>query len=58
MPKRSSYQQKAISNYYKNRDAIMMQRLGELVTDLFLAHGWGNQLTAYDDIYLLTFTRE
>ncbi len=28
------------------------------VTDLFLARGWINQLTAYDDIYLLTFTRE
>jgi len=39
MAKRSSYQQRAIQNYYKNRDAIMMQRLGELVTDLFLAEG-------------------
>ena len=39
MAKRSAHQQKIISNYYKNRDAIMMQRLGDLVTDLFLAEG-------------------
>jgi len=39
MAERSSYQQNIIKNYYKNRDAIMMQRLGDLVTDLFLAEG-------------------
>ena len=39
MPKRSGYQERAIKNYYKNRDAIMLQRLGELVTDLYLAEG-------------------
>ena len=39
MPKRSAYQERAIKNYYKNRDAIMLQRLGELVTDLYLAEG-------------------
>ncbi|MEE8451761.1 MAG: hypothetical protein V3R99_07590 [Thermoguttaceae bacterium] len=39
MPKRSSYQQRVIRNYYDNRDAIMVQRLGDLVTDLFLAEG-------------------
>jgi hypothetical protein len=36
---RSSYQDRAIRNYYQNRDDIMLQRLGELVTDLFLAEG-------------------
>ncbi|NQT13977.1 MAG: hypothetical protein HQ582_14580 [Planctomycetes bacterium] len=39
MAKRSSYQQRAIRNYYDNRDAIMLQRLGEMVTDLYLAEG-------------------
>ena len=36
---RSAYQDRAIRNYYKNRDDLMIQRLGELVTDLFLAEG-------------------
>jgi hypothetical protein len=39
MPKRSSYQDRIIKNYYENRDTIMLQRLGELITDLFLADG-------------------
>jgi hypothetical protein len=39
MGKRSAYQQKVIRNYYDNKDAIMLQRLGELVTDLYLAEG-------------------
>ena len=39
MPKRSKYQDRIIRNYYQNRDDIMLQRLGELVTDLFLAEG-------------------
>jgi hypothetical protein len=39
MPERSGYQQRIIRNYYENREDIMIQRLGELVTDLFLAEG-------------------
>ncbi len=39
MPKRSAYQDRVIRNYYRNRDEIMLQRLGELVTDLYLAEG-------------------
>ena len=35
----SRYQQKIIKNYYDNRDAISLQRLSELVTDLYLAEG-------------------
>ena len=35
----SKFQQKAIKNYYDNREAISIQRLGELVTDLYLAEG-------------------
>lgn len=36
---RSAYQDKIIRNYYEHHDDIMLQRLGELVTDLFLAEG-------------------
>ncbi len=39
MAKRSSYQDRIIKNYYQNFDAIMVQRLGEMVTDLYLAEG-------------------
>ncbi len=39
MPKRSPYQQRVIRDYYRNQDAIMVQRLGDLVTDLYLAEG-------------------
>ena len=39
MAKKSSYQQRIIRNYYENHDAIMLQRLGDLVTDLYLAEG-------------------
>ena len=39
MPKKdySQYQQGQISRYYENLDAIMLQKLSELVTDLYLA---------------------
>ena len=33
----SKYQQKIISNYYQNLDTMALQRLQELVTELFLA---------------------
>jgi hypothetical protein len=39
MAKRTAYQEKIIRNYYKNQDDIMLQKLGELVTDLYLAEG-------------------
>jgi hypothetical protein len=39
----SKYQQKVIKNYYDNRDAISLQRLSELVTDLYLAEGKSRQ---------------
>ena len=35
----SKHQQRIIQNYYQNRDAISLQRLSELVTDLYLAEG-------------------
>jgi hypothetical protein len=34
---RSAYQNELISRYYDNLDTIMLQKLGELVTDLYLA---------------------
>jgi hypothetical protein len=33
------YQQKIIKRYYSNQDQIQLQKLGELVTDLYLAEG-------------------
>ena len=39
----SKHQQKIIKNYYDNKDAIALQRLGELVTDLYLAEGKARQ---------------
>ncbi len=35
----SKYQQRAIKNFYDNREAVGLQRLQELVTDLYLAEG-------------------
>jgi hypothetical protein len=39
MAKFSNHQQKIIKNYYQNRSAISLQRLQELVTELYLAEG-------------------
>lgn len=39
MAQHSKYQQNIIKNYYDNREAISLQRLSELVTDLYLAEG-------------------
>ena len=39
MAKRSAYQQRVIRNYYRNQDAILLQRLGDLLADLYLAEG-------------------
>jgi hypothetical protein len=33
------YQKKIIQRYYENQPALLLQRLGDLVTDLFLAEG-------------------
>lgn len=35
----SKYQQRAIKNFYDNREAVGLQRLQELVTELYLAEG-------------------
>lgn len=35
----SKYQQKIIKNYYDNRESISLQRVQELVTELYLTEG-------------------
>jgi hypothetical protein len=39
MTERSKYQDKVIKNYYRNREAIALQRAQELITELYLAQG-------------------
>lgn len=39
MPERSKFQSKVIKNYYNNRENIAIQRLQELVTELYLTEG-------------------
>jgi hypothetical protein len=39
MPERSRYQQRIIKNYYDNRESIALQRVQELVTELYLTEG-------------------
>ena len=39
MTERSKYQQNIIRNYYENRENIALQRVQELVTELFLSEG-------------------
>jgi hypothetical protein len=38
------YQEKIIRRYYENRDRLAEQRLGELVSELFLAQGQAKKL--------------
>lgn len=37
MAEYSNYQKKVIQRYYDNRETIALQKLGELVTELYLA---------------------
>jgi hypothetical protein len=39
MAQHTKYQQNIIKNYYKQKDNISLQRLQELVTELYLAEG-------------------
>lgn len=38
-PQRSRHQEKIIKNYYRNRDAIGLQKAQEAVTELYLSEG-------------------
>jgi hypothetical protein len=59
MAKRS-YQDRIIRNYYENRDEIMLQRLGDLCTELYLAEGkararlWKRAETALEKLKIPT----
>ena len=52
MAELSKYQQSIVKNYYANLDTALLQRLGEQVTDLYLAEGkkreklWGTVVAA------------
>jgi len=39
MAERSKYQERIIKNYYQNQGPIQLQKLQELVTNLYLAEG-------------------
>ncbi len=39
MARHSKHQQKIIKNYYDNREGIALQRVQELVTELYLSEG-------------------
>ena len=39
MAELSKYQQTVVKRYYENLDSALLQRLGEQVTDLYLAEG-------------------
>jgi len=41
--KYTKHQQSIIRNYYQNRESISLQRLSELVTELYLAEGKGRE---------------
>lgn len=38
-PERSRHQEKIIKNYYRNRDAIGLQKAQEAITELYLSEG-------------------
>lgn len=39
MPERTKYQERAIKNFYENRESIALQRVQELITELYLSEG-------------------
>ena len=52
MAELSKYQQKIVKNYYENRDTIALQRVQELVTDLYLAEGKKKRDKVWDSLEL------
>ncbi|MHC4207942.1 MAG: hypothetical protein ACYSTT_25085 [Planctomycetota bacterium] len=47
----SQYQKSVISGYYNNLDTIMLQKLGELVTELYLAGTQAKKDRLWDRAY-------
>ena len=56
MAELTKYQQSVVKNYYANLDTALLQRLGEQVTDLYLAEGkkreklWQSVATALEKL--------
>jgi len=48
---RSKYQADVISGYYNHMDTIMLQKLGELVSDLYLADTPARQLRLWQRVH-------
>jgi len=46
----TKYQQKAIKNFYDNKDLRLVQKLGELVTNLYLETGEKKKETGWKKI--------
>ena len=52
----TKHQQSIVKRYYDNLDTVLLQRLGEKVTDLYLAEGkkraklWDNVATALEKL--------
>jgi len=47
----SDYQQKLIRSYYDNLDTIMLQKLAELVTELYLAESQARQTRLWKRVH-------
>jgi len=47
----SQYQKDVISNYYQNLDAIALQKLSELVSELYLADSDNKRARLWDRAY-------
>jgi hypothetical protein len=52
MAELSKYQQKIVKNYYENRESIALQRVQELVTELYLAEGKKKRDKVWDSVEL------
>ncbi len=48
---RSEYQNGVIGRYYDNLDTIMLQKLGELVTELYLAETAGRRKQLWERVH-------
>jgi len=47
----SEYQKTVISGYYRNLDAIMLQKLSELVSELYLAETQSKQARLWERVH-------
>ncbi len=47
----SQYQQSVISDYYKNLDSIMLEKLSELLSELFLAETEKKQARLWERVH-------